>query len=77
MKVCCPRCGHGLVIEAFGQYGLIRKVSENGKIGKRAVKALYELDGASEELVYCPSCRWNADGAFSSDGEYIAPDWSE
>lgn len=77
MKVCCPKCGGGLVIESIGQYGVIRKVGLTGTIHKTEVKVLYGIDGANEDMVYCRSCGWNADGHFISDGGTITPNWEE
>lgn len=76
MKVCCPKCGGGLVIESTGQYGIIRKISPSGMINKKQVKKLYGADGAYEDMVYCPSCSWRADGAYDVEGGCrIIPDW--
>lgn len=75
MKVCCPKCGGGLVIESTGQYGVISKIGHTGAIHKKQVKILYGIDGANEDMVYCRSCGWHADGNFRVDGDAIIPDW--
>lgn len=75
MKVCCPKCGGGLVIEATGQYGIIRKISPTGTICKKQVKVLYGIDGDFYDMVYCPTCHWHADGKFINEKGKIIPDW--
>ncbi len=76
MKVCCPKCGGGLVIESTGQYGVIRKIGTTGTIHKKQVKVLYGIDGDYPDMVYCPSCHWHANGEFINENGKIVPDWS-
>lgn len=75
MKVCCPKCGGGLVIESTGQYGVIRKIGPTGKIHKKRTKVLYGLDGAYEDMVYCTSCGYGVGTDFNVENGVLIPDW--
>lgn len=75
MKVCCPKCGGGLVIESTGQYGVICKIGPTGTIHKKQVKVLYGIDGANEDMVYCTSCGFSVGNEFSVEGDVFIPGW--
>lgn len=71
-KVCCPNCGGQLVIENFGQYGLVQKIGFNGKIQKKIVRKDYGGGDECETLVYCRSCLWSTSGEFIQNGDSIS-----
>lgn len=67
----CPKCGHYLVYETYGQYGLVCKVGHNGKIQKKCKRVDYGMSDVFATMVWCPACLWTSDGQFVQDGDTI------
>ena len=53
----CPYCGGQIVMEYFGDYGLVYKMKSNGELSKKPIrKFMYETHGDDPEI-YCWECR--------------------
>ena len=50
----CPKCGGRLVAEAVGNYGTIFEVKQDGSVGKKLRRVIYEHSG--EWMCYCANC---------------------
>lgn len=58
-KLCCPKCGSPLVLEAIGNYGDKYHLKRDGSQGRKLGRLVYEYSG--DEMVYCPECGENYD----------------
>lgn len=50
----CPECGGRLVAEATGNYGTIFEVKQDGSVGRKLRRVIYEHSG--DWMYYCADC---------------------
>lgn len=55
----CQKCGGRLVAEAIGTYGTVLDVKQDGSVGRKLRRMIYEHSG--EWMCYCTDCGWNCD----------------